>query len=62
LSQHPYLRKGLWVRVVSGPLKDVVGIIQAVKGRNKLIVQIELLKRAVSCEFSAGDVMPISAP
>ena len=62
LSQHPYLRKGQWVRVISGPLKDVVGIIQSVKGRHKLIVQIELLKSAVACEFSAGDVMPISAP
>ena len=62
LSQHPYLRKGQWVRVVSGPLKEVVGIIQSVKGRQRLIVQIEMLKRAVSCEFSAGDVMPINAP
>ena len=59
LSHHPYLKVGQWVRVVDGPLKDVVGIIQAVKGHRKLIVQIEMLHRAVSCELSAGDVMPI---
>jgi len=62
LAQHPFLRAGQWVRVVDGPLKDVVGIIQAVKGGRKLIVQIEMLKRAVSCELSAGDVMPIERP
>jgi transcription antitermination factor NusG len=62
LAQHPYLRVGQWVRVLDGPLKDVVGLIQAVKGRRKLIVQIEMLHRAVSCELSAGDVMPINPP
>jgi transcription termination/antitermination protein NusG len=60
LAQHPYLQVGQWVRVLDGPLKDVVGIIQAVKGHRKLIVQIEMLKRAVACELSASDVMPIN--
>lgn len=62
LEEHPFLKVGNYVKVVSGPLKGVIGIIESIKSKRKLIVQVDLLKRATSCEISADDVIPIESP
>lgn len=62
LEAHPFLKIGNYVKVIRGPLKGVIGIIVAIKSKRKLVVQIDLLKRAVCCEVSADDVLPIENP
>ncbi len=62
LENHPFLKVGSYVKVIKGPLKGVIGIIKGIKSKRKLIVQIDLLKRAVSCEILAEDVISIENP
>ncbi len=62
IKTHPFLKVGNYVKVVRGPLKGVIGMIKGFKGKRRLIVQVDLLKRAVACEISAEDVIPIDQP
>lgn len=62
LESHPFLKAGIYVKVINGPLKGVIGIIKSIKSKRKLIVQVDLLKRAISCEVSADDVIPVESP
>lgn len=62
LETHPFLKVGTYVKVIKGPLKGVIGLIKSIQSKRKLIVQVDLLKRAVSCEISADDVIPIENP
>lgn len=59
LQKHPYIPEGASVRVVNGPMKGVVGILRQHRGKRHIIVQIQLLKQAVSCEMEVGDVEPL---
>jgi transcriptional antiterminator NusG len=47
---HPYLREGKMVVVTHGPLQGIVGRISKRRGLNKLILSVDLIKRAVSVE------------
>jgi transcription antitermination factor NusG len=62
LAQHPYLQVGKYIRVLNGPFAGAVGIIKQVKGKRRLVVQLDLLRRAVACEIAAADVMPVETP
>ena len=62
LAQHPYLQVGKYIRVLSGPFTGAVGIIKQVKGHRRLVVQLDLLRRAVACEIAAADVIPVDTP
>ena len=48
---HPYLAAGEAVRVESGPLQGLVGIILRTKGSYRLVVSLSLLMRSVSVEI-----------
>jgi transcription antitermination factor NusG len=51
------VRQGAVVRVVSGGLAGVVGVVVEVRGRQKKIVcNVELLNRAVSAELGSDEV------
>ncbi len=48
-----YLLKGKWVRVVEGPLAGVIGIIREHKDqKRKVIVEVELFRRAMAVELA----------
>lgn len=48
---HPYLREGRRVRIMSGPLSGVEGILLSVRpDKGLLVVSIELLQRSVAVE------------
>jgi len=53
---YPYLAKGIQVEVVKGPLSGVRGIILDKRGKYKLALSVDMLKRAVSVEIDIGDV------
>lgn len=48
VDPYPYLKVGIRVRVVEGPLKGVEGILIEKPGEHRLVVGIDILQRAVS--------------
>lgn len=59
IEKHVYIPAGSSVRVLSGPFKGVVGIVLEHRGKRKLVVQVDLMRQAVACEFNFGDVEPL---
>ena len=57
---HRYLVMGGRVRVRTGPLADMEGILVRQKGKSRLILSVNLIARAVAVEVDAGDVTPVS--
>jgi transcription antitermination factor NusG len=59
VEPHPFLRCGDWVRVTSGPLADVEGILVRKKGSYRLILSAELLGKSIAVEIDAFSVKPL---
>lgn len=53
---HPYMTEGKTVIVTHGPLQGIIGRILKRKGINKLLLSVDLIKRAVSVEVDIGIV------
>jgi transcriptional antiterminator NusG len=53
---HPYMTEGKMVVVTHGPLEGIIGRILKRRGLNKLILSVDLIKRAVSVEVDIGIV------
>ena len=60
LEPHPYLKVGRRVRVRSGPLSDMEGILLRRKDGFRLVLSIELIMRSVSTEVDEADVEPFN--
>lgn len=56
VEPHPYLSVGRRVRVRSGPLKGLEGIILRTKDRCRIVLSIHLIMRSVSVEVFDGDL------
>lgn len=56
---HPYLREGMAVEVIRGPLEGVTGILLRKDKRYRLVISVHLIKQAAAVEIDAADVMPI---
>lgn len=54
----PYVAVGETVRIESGPLRGVAGILTQVKGNHKIVVSITLLQRSVAVEIDSALVRP----
>jgi len=59
VSPSPYLEVGQTVLIERGPLAGMEGILAEVKGRFRLVVSINLLKRSISAEVERDWVRPI---
>jgi transcription termination/antitermination protein NusG len=55
----PYLAAGQRVRLRAGALKDLEGILASADGRDRVVVNIELLQRSVAVTVERLDVEPI---
>jgi transcription termination/antitermination protein NusG len=53
---HLFLREGARVRVRSGPLKDVEGVMIRFKNQNQLVVSVHLLARSIAVAIDIADV------
>jgi len=60
VEPHPYLRCGDRVRIKSGRLADIEGILVRQKNSLRLILSAELLERSISVEVDADNVEPLS--
>lgn len=60
IEPHPYLTAGRQVRVRSGPLQGLEGIILRTKERCRIVLSIPLIMRSVAVEVDDGDLEFIS--
>lgn len=58
----PYLRVGRRVRVRSGALAGVEGIVVENRGRQRLVVSIDILQRSVMAEIDSAWLEPAAVP
>jgi transcription antitermination factor NusG len=59
VEPHPFLRSGDWVRVKSGPLIGLEGILVRKKTCYRLILSLELLGKSIAAEIDAFSVQPL---
>jgi len=55
----PYVNVGEMVRVKSGPLKGLIGIVVRLKGADRLIISVRLLMRSIAVEVEASLIGPL---
>jgi transcription antitermination factor NusG len=55
---HPYLKEGMIVEVVQGPLRGVKGRLIREAKYARLVLSITLIQRSLSIEIDAGSVAP----
>jgi transcription antitermination factor NusG len=60
VEPYPFLRRGDWVRIKSGPLADIEGILIRRKGSYRLILSAELLQKSIAIEVDSFSVEPLS--
>ncbi len=58
---HPYLKEGMLVEVINGPLQGVKGRLVREARNSRLVLNISLIQRAVAIEIDADSVAPMSA-
>jgi transcriptional antiterminator NusG len=59
IDPYPYIRVGCRVEVIAGPLKGIQGILVEKRGRFRFVIQVDLIRQAVSVAIDASDVRPI---
>jgi transcription antitermination factor NusG len=62
MEPHRYLRSGQRVRVLSGPLEGLTGIVVRQKNRTHFVISLELLMRSVAVEIDIADFDADPAP
>ena len=60
VEPHPFLRRGDRVRIKTGPLADIEGILVRRKSSYRLILSAELLQMSIAVEVDAFRVEPLS--
>jgi len=60
IEPHPYLSAGRHVRVRSGPLQGLEGIILRTKDRCRIVLSIHLIMRSLAVEVDDGDLEFVS--
>jgi SAM-dependent methyltransferase/O-antigen/teichoic acid export membrane protein len=59
VEPHPFLTVGRRVRVKSGPMAGLHGILKHKKNQARLVVSVELIQRAMAVEVEEADVEPL---
>ncbi len=59
LVEFPYLRQGVRVEVRSGPFRGLQGVVQDRLARQRILLQVDMLGRAVGLEIDGALVEPI---
>lgn len=59
LDPYPFLKRGVRVEVRSGPLRGLQGLVEDRAASGHLILQVEMLGRALTVEIAGGALEPI---
>lgn len=57
----PFLEVGQQVRIETEPLRGLEGILLSVKGSNRIVISVSLLRRSVALEIDKSSVTPIGS-
>ena len=60
VKPHSYLQVGRRVRILSGPLEGMAGIVVKRKNRTRLVISLDLIQRSVSVEVSDTELCAIA--
>jgi transcription antitermination factor NusG len=60
IEPHPYLQKGRHVRVRSGPMAGVEGILVRRKDKFRVVLSLDLIMRSVAAEVDEADIEPLT--
>ncbi len=60
LEPHPFLTVGRRVRIKSGPLAGMEGLLLRRKGSLRVVISIDLIQRSVAVDADVADVEPVS--
>ena len=55
---HPYLTVGSRVRINSGPLEGLNGILVRKKGQLRVVVSVDLIMRSIAVDIDASEIEP----
>lgn len=61
LEPHPFLTVGRRVRIKSGPLAGLTGILLRKKGGYRFILSVSLIQRSVVADVDIADIAPFSS-
>ena len=59
VDPYPYMQVGMQVEIIAGPLTGVRGILIEKRGKFRFILQLDMIRQAVSVEIDANDVKPV---
>jgi transcription antitermination factor NusG len=59
IDPYPYMQVGAKVEVIAGPLKGIQGLLVEKRGKFRFVLQVELIRQAISVEIDAADVRPV---
>jgi len=59
LEPHPYVKIGRRVRVRSGPMAGLEGVLLRKKERSRVVLSIDLIMRSVAVEVDQAEIAPI---
>ena len=58
---HPYLLLGEKVRIISGPLCDMVGVLIRKKNSFRVVLTLDLIRQSVAVEVGVNEVEPFKS-
>jgi transcription antitermination factor NusG len=61
VEPHPFLRRGDRVRVISGPLQGLEGILVRKKNLYRLVLSVEILERSAAVEVDVSAVERVAS-
>ena len=59
---HPYLEVGRPARITSGPFAGLEGVLLRKKGRFRVVLSIELIKRSIAVDVDSADLLLLPRP
>ena len=60
IEPHPYLQRGRRVRIRSGPMAGVEGILVRRKDKFRVVLSVDLIMRSVAAEVDEADIEPLT--
>jgi transcription antitermination factor NusG len=59
VDPYPYIKVGTQVEVIAGPLAGIRGILIEKRGKFRFVLQVEMIRQAVSVEIDVSDIRPL---
>ncbi|MEK7845642.1 MAG: antitermination protein NusG, partial [Nitrospinota bacterium] len=59
IDPYPYLKEGERVRIKSGPLAGIEGILTEKRGQHMLVVSVDVLRQGAALKIATSDVEKI---